>query len=890
MSDRHRRDSVIQRYQWQTKGFFTAQKIRAQYYLPTPRKGVSNMANDELVTEAQARQLAREYGTSPDEIEREIARDYRGATWYWSPGQRALVSVYDGETTVRDLSDAMARGPLDERQEAMAADFWAMAAQQAHTTAAAAWDAVWDETEDTPQAFDALTAAGISREVLADLQSRAQELNHVADLVADQRIAETIAHSQAVRAIYDELIDRPYYEGLDNNTGRQDDYSDQIWGQAVDLVDNGKTVEEVRATAETKRVEDDALEDAYYNEIREEIAAAEQAQREADGPTGRAWRTAAAITYREHVIEDYGNDGRPEDDRHLSPSEVAARAMAVATIAGATGVPEGYVFAELRAAAVAEGSAPGSDNDPDYLAPPNWETFVDQYNQYETDSVALAFEGGPAEDRADDVVTGAQPDTGQAAPSIETAEYWLARGEVDPGAGLSEEMPPEWTPETGPQWPVEPRWTSEAGQARLEAKWAAEDAAYAAEQTQIAALPADERQDRAIESVAGFVVDAPPAASTDDSDRDAVALHDELTEALDQARARLAAGDVPEADRAAHEARIEQLEAETTPQPYPQEYSAADDPYDHEFHHGRTADLPAVSAEYTEHPDAYRSGPAATSAEVPAFAGSWDGASSGVTAGMSPADMHAAVLDQLDKARDRLAAGNSSPEWVREQAEYVEHLEEWAYVAGEFAADQSTGDKLGEEVTDAPLAAVEDTAAADRVSALVGRTGERMTAEWAAQVPGRDPAMWRREPSSAPDVSGESYAVDPRLLATAEAIAEALRGGDLDGVQRLQAALYDDGPPADTASVPADTDTVEDTAGLRDGWEGWADHWDQERDAGESPGKSRVAEAVAAAHAAVEADSKRAAEQLGEQQQPSRAGDWALTDAVEQAPTMEWGA
>ncbi|MGH7750134.1 MAG: hypothetical protein ACREQ5_36010, partial [Candidatus Dormibacteria bacterium] len=39
-------------------------------------------------------------------------------------------------------------------------------------------------------------------------------------------------------------------------------------------------------------------------------------------------------------------------------------------------------------------------------------------------------------------------------------------------------------------------------------------------------------------------------------------LHDELADALDQVRARLEAGDVPEVGRSAHEARIEQLEAE----------------------------------------------------------------------------------------------------------------------------------------------------------------------------------------------------------------------------------------------------------------------------------------------------------------------------------------
>ena len=498
---------------------------------------VLGMASEEWVTEAQARVLARENGANPDEIEREIARDYRGATWYWSPQQRALVSVYDGQTTVAELGDAMARGPLDERQEAMAADFWVMAAQRANTTAAAAQDAasVRVDTEGTTQALAVFLAAdeaaGIAGDVLTELQGRAEDLNWVADLVADARIAETIAENQAVRAIYDELIDRSYYNALDNNTGEQDDYSDRVWGQASDLARNGQTAKELRETTVAKRAHDDTFEDAYYDKEHKEIterADYERARRERQGPVSAAWRTAASITYREYVL-DYGNDGRPEDDRHLSAGEVAARAMAIATIAGATGVPEGYVFGALRAAADAEGSAQGLDNDPDYLAPPDWETFVEQYEQYDTDSVERALGGAAA-------ARDAAPDTGQAAHSVETAEYWSARGEVDPGAGLSEEMPPEWTPETGPHWPVEPRWTSEAGQARLEAKWAAEDAAYAAEQARIAALSSGAREDHSIESAAGFLVDPAADALADLGDVPApVELTSTADEALDPA-------------------------------------------------------------------------------------------------------------------------------------------------------------------------------------------------------------------------------------------------------------------------------------------------------------------------------------------------------------------
>lgn len=205
MSDRQHRNLVIQRYQWQTKGFFTAQKVRARYYTPTPRKGVSNMANEESITDAQARESAREYGASPDEIEREIARDYRGATWYWSPEQRALVSVYDGQTTVQELGDALARGPLDERQEAMAADFWVMAAQQVNTAASAAQNAasVRADAAGTTQSLAAFLAAdhaaGVAGEILTELSDRAAELNRVADSVRDERIAAFIEHSTATK-------------------------------------------------------------------------------------------------------------------------------------------------------------------------------------------------------------------------------------------------------------------------------------------------------------------------------------------------------------------------------------------------------------------------------------------------------------------------------------------------------------------------------------------------------------------------------------------------------------------------------------------------------------------------------------------------------------------
>jgi hypothetical protein len=62
-------------------------------------------------------------------------------------------------------------------------------------------------------------------------------------------------------------------------------------------------------------------------------------------------------------------------------------------------------------------------------------------------------------------------------------------------------------------------------------------------------------------AVAAYGAANPPPESPE-AEELAGALHDELADELDQARARLAAGDVPEVDRPAHEAQIELLEAE----------------------------------------------------------------------------------------------------------------------------------------------------------------------------------------------------------------------------------------------------------------------------------------------------------------------------------------
>jgi hypothetical protein len=85
------------------------------------RKGVSSMASEEWVTQAQARQLPRDYGASPDEIEREIARDYhRGATDQ-SAGHELGEAITDASASAVDEAAVAAYGAANPPPESPAA-------------------------------------------------------------------------------------------------------------------------------------------------------------------------------------------------------------------------------------------------------------------------------------------------------------------------------------------------------------------------------------------------------------------------------------------------------------------------------------------------------------------------------------------------------------------------------------------------------------------------------------------------------------------------------------------------------------------------------------------------------------------------------------------------
>jgi hypothetical protein len=183
-------------------------------------------------------------------------------------------------------------------------------------------------------------------------------------------------------------------------------------------------------------------------------------------------------------------------------------------------------------------------------------------------------------------------------------------------------------------------------------------------------------------------------------------------------------------------------------------------------------------------PDPNQSGPAASAVE--ALGGSGDAANPGVTAGVSPDERPAVVLDQLDQARTRMQTGDLSPESAREQAEDVEHLEGWAYVTAEFAADQSTSDELGQGTPAQPADTTRRQASLSPDPVLVAHVAELLAdldATAPDPYPGDDSQYWdtytarvtAQLPQQPADVDAAS---DAALAADDETPEEPARGDD----------------------------------------------------------------------------------------------------------------
>ncbi|MGH3790331.1 MAG: hypothetical protein ACRDQ9_05930, partial [Pseudonocardiaceae bacterium] len=120
--------------------------------------------------------------------------------------------------------------------------------------------------------------------------------------------------------------------------------------------------------------------------------------------TDRAYRDTARIGYTELVI-DYGNDGPRDSDRALPAADHGRRATLIDFIEHHTGVPSPHIRHQIGEAVYAYSRAPGTDDDPDYFAPPAWDSFFTQWQaeQAERQEIlddakgAARWDPGPAE-------------------------------------------------------------------------------------------------------------------------------------------------------------------------------------------------------------------------------------------------------------------------------------------------------------------------------------------------------------------------------------------------------------------------------------------------------------------------------------------------------------
>ncbi|MGH3429623.1 MAG: hypothetical protein ACRDQZ_18985, partial [Mycobacteriales bacterium] len=76
---------------------------------------------------------------------------------------------------------------------------------------------------------------------------------------------------------------------------------------------------------------------------------------------------------------EYGNDGPYECDRYLPAEDRDRKQAAITLISERTNIPTWYVTGHLDDATDDYNHAPGTDDDPDYFAPPNWTELAQQY-------------------------------------------------------------------------------------------------------------------------------------------------------------------------------------------------------------------------------------------------------------------------------------------------------------------------------------------------------------------------------------------------------------------------------------------------------------------------------------------------------------------------------
>lgn len=424
--------------------------------------------------------------------------EYGRTEFYHSPKWGQLTAVADGTTTVTDVADALAAGTATPYQQALAASFWVDAAEYLAGRARDAWADAW---------------RGHPHEDLTDDLGQVPWLVDDDELAAaQQRRADADAALVAARHVRDAAVER------EDHVRR--------WQEAED--------------------------EAAYHEAGAQAAL----EAEVAGP----WRTAVDVEY-DQICADYGNDGHPDNDRHISAQDKAAQAAAVAAIAERTALPTGAVWDAVRE--VSDRYA-RDHTDTATLDQPDWDQVADHWTamkaarQEHRDSITRADHAATAEETRPERENDQVAPWGELAESHPTAReaFWDARDDlgvtaeddIDPAeldaaytaAGetitAAADLPTPDLPTPGPAAVIEADALA-AEDAAIEASIAA---AYGVEQH------AAERDHLTSPDP---VLWGPVAA--------------DLLDELDQARAQLEAGDIPSEREHELAQRIEHLEDQT---------------------------------------------------------------------------------------------------------------------------------------------------------------------------------------------------------------------------------------------------------------------------------------------------------------------------------------
>lgn len=276
--------------------------------------------SDERSVEQQKRALGKEPAMrtinemtwaqrcAADADTRSWAMEYRRNEFYYSHKWGQLTAVADGTTTVTDVADALAAGTATPYHQALAAHYFTEAADYLALVALG-------EVDRAQQ--------GHPHEGLAD------DLGRVPRLVDDDELAAAEQRKSAADAA---LVE-----------------AQQVLDAAVDR-------------------EDEARREAEADSEEEYHAAGAKAALESE--VAGWWRAAVDVAYDQLCVE-YGNDGHPENDRHVSAEDKAAQAAAVAQIAQVTGLPTGAVWDVVRDTAERYGRSDGTDGAD--LSQPDWD-------------------------------------------------------------------------------------------------------------------------------------------------------------------------------------------------------------------------------------------------------------------------------------------------------------------------------------------------------------------------------------------------------------------------------------------------------------------------------------------------------------------------------------